>query len=90
MAKTKSVIVGQLCESQDGRLYIKFENEVTTKTYKGEVVTGKFINLDKPMARLDRLKDLGFMQEDEYEKKAAAIAERPYIKYDVSIAVPKD
>jgi hypothetical protein len=40
------------------------------------------------MKKIEKLKELGFIDDAEFEKKAERIAKTPFVKYEVSALVP--
>lgn len=89
-AKTTNRKIASLMEGKNGNLYIKFDQPVTFTTYKGEKVESQYLNLDKPLKTLERLLNAGVIDENTFEQRAAKLEDMSYLKYEVSVSVPKE
>jgi hypothetical protein len=89
-AKTTSRKIAALMEGKNGNLYIKFDQPVTFTTFKGEKVESQYLNLDKPLKTLERLLGAGFIDEKTFNSRAEKLEDMPYLKYEVSVSVPKE
>ena len=89
-AKTSSKKIASLMEGKEKNLYIKFDKPVTITTYDGKKVETLYLNLEKPMVTLERLLKNGVIDESQYETRAAKLNELTYLKYEVSVSVPRE
>lgn len=77
--KTKWQNVGTLRKNKDGKLYLKFDQEVT-------LAKGAVLQLQKPDEAVKRLMELGYLDEEKGATRLAAIPE--YVKYNVVLPPP--
>lgn len=89
-AKTKSSKIASLCEGKEKNLYIKFDKPVTITTYDGKKVETQYLNLEKPIVALERLLKYGVIDEATFEARSEKLADLSFLKYEVSVSVPKE
>lgn len=78
--KAKWQNIGTLRKNEAGKLYIKFDQDVT-------ITKGSVLQLQKPDEAIKRLAELGFLDEAKAKARLEAIPE--YIKYNVVLPPPK-
>ncbi len=88
--KTSSKKIASLMENDKGSLYIKFDKPVKVTTYDGKSVETLYLNLEKPMVTLERLLNAGVITESQFEQRASKLQDMNYLKYEVSVSVPKE
>jgi hypothetical protein len=87
MANKRYIKLGAIMKGKEGGLYIKLDDNIDTLNVNGELVKGKFINLEKPEAKYKRMLEAGVMEEAEYEEKVNKIPD--FVKYEVVIPPSK-
>lgn len=89
MAKNNNwVKLGAIMKRKDGGLYIKLDDSIKTLNINGALIDTKFINLEKPQAKYERMLEKGAITEDVYQERVGAIPE--FVKYELSIAPSKE
>lgn len=92
--------VGTIRKSKKGSLYMKLDNKIENLSklknaieseiqsiVNGEESKGISLQIQKPSDKLDRLLDLGYIDQTEYDRRLGSIPE--YIRQEVTLPPPK-
>lgn len=76
-------------ENGDVQYYIEIDKSFLGRiSIDGKAITGKYINVDRPVAKFDRMLKSGKIDESEYDKKTADFAPEgklAFVKFDLQI-----
>ena len=72
--------LGAILKGKDGGLYIKVDDKIQLNV-NGKAFDGKYINLQKPQLKYDRMLDKGVITESEYDEKLSRVPE--FVKYEL-------
>jgi len=84
---TKFSNFGVLIKKDDGSFYVKVEKDLDIKI-NGEDFSGRYINMDKPTVKFDRMLKKGVITEEEYDEKCARFSkggDLSWIRQEMSV-----
>jgi hypothetical protein len=82
--KKTFVKFGALIKGKEGGYYVTLDKELTLNV-NGKPFTGKYINVDDPKLKFQRMLDKGLITEEEYQEKIEKIPE--YIRQELTIVL---
>jgi hypothetical protein len=81
MTMSKEFIqLGAVMKGKDGGVYIKVDDKIKLNV-NGKIFEGKYISLQKPELKFERMLDKGSITESEFEEKVNRIPD--FVKYEL-------
>lgn len=82
--KKQFVKFGALIKGKEGGYYVALDKELSLNV-NGKAFSGKYINVEDPKAKFQRMLDKGTITEEEYTEKVEKIPE--YIRQELTIVL---